>query len=254
MLEIKIISCLNDNYSYIIRDDKTNLVGVVDPSEFAPIDKSISKDFNKIDFIFNTHHHLDHVGANIELKNKYNSNIIGSKIDKDKIPGIDIFVGMDDEFKFGSITFKILFVPGHTKGHIAFFSQNEKLIFTGDTLFSLGCGRIFEGTYKDMFNSLNQIKCLPKDTKIYCGHEYTANNIKFCAKYDFNNKDLIKKLGWINERLDKKLPTIPTTIEDELKTNIFLRCDNSDIKNNLKMSNSSDELIFEKLRNLKDQF
>ena len=254
MFKVDIISCLSDNYSYLIHDTKKNIVGIIDPSEAAAVDKIITKKYNKLDFIFNTHHHFDHVGGNKELKQKYNSKIIGSEIDKERIPEIDILLNDKDIFLFGNTYFEIILVPGHTKGHIAFYSKKEKVLFTGDTLFSLGCGRIFEGTYKDMFNSLNQIKCLPKDTKIYCGHEYTANNIKFCAKYDFNNKDLIKKLGWINERLDKKLPTIPTTIEDELKTNIFLRCDNSDIKNNLKMSNSSDELIFEKLRNLKDQF
>jgi hydroxyacylglutathione hydrolase len=254
MLDINIISCLNDNYSYIIKDPKSGLVGVVDPSEFKVIDRWITKNFKRIDFILNTHHHSDHIGGNKELKKKYNAKIVGSKLDRERIADIDICLEEGEDFKFGSVSFKILFVPGHTIGHIAFFSKNEKIIFTGDTLFSLGCGRIFEGTYVQMFNSLNQIKYLPNDTKIYCGHEYTKNNLKFCIKYDKSNKDLDKKLNWVDERIKNRLPTVPTTIEEEMRTNIFLRCDNIGVKNNLGMSGSSEELVFEKLRNLKDIF
>lgn len=254
MLSIEIISCLNDNYSYIIYDNKSDLVGVVDPSEFKPIDRFISKKFKKINYIFNTHHHFDHIGGNQELKDKYNAKVICSKFDKNRIPGSEIFLQEEDEFKFGSIIFKIIFVPGHTNGHIIFYSEKEKVAFTGDTLFSLGCGRIFEGTYKQMFASLNKIKNFNKKTKIYCGHEYTKSNFDFCFKYDDENKELFKKLKFIEEKINKKLPTIPVTLEEELKTNIFLRCDNARVKEKLKMPRASEELIFEKLRDLKDKF
>lgn len=254
MLNINIIPCLNDNYSYIIQDKYTNTVGVIDPSEFHPIDKFLEKKYKKLDFILNTHHHFDHVGGNEELKKKYNSKVVGSKIDKNRIPGIDILVNEESSFAFGKIIFNIIFTPGHTKGHINFYSKDEDVIFTGDTLFSLGCGKVFEGTYKQMFDSLNKIKKLPKKTKIFCGHEYTKKNFDFCLRNEKNNNFHEKKLIWINSKLDKGLPTIPVTLEEELKTNIFLRCDNSAIKDNLKMSSSSDELVFEKLRNLKDDF
>ena len=254
MLNIEVISCLSDNYSYLIHDDITDLVGVIDPSEFSPINKLITKKYKKLDYILNTHHHFDHVGGNIELKKKYNSKIVGSKIDKDRIPEIDILLDDGENFKFGNINFISIHVPGHTKGHIAFYSESNKVIFTGDTLFSLGCGKVFEGTYKQMFDSLNKIKNLPRDTKIYCGHEYTRKNFDFCLKYEKNNELLKKKLNWINDRIDKKLPTIPISLEDELNTNIFLRCSNITIKNELKMSDSIEEQIFEKLRNLKDEF
>jgi hydroxyacylglutathione hydrolase len=254
MLNIQIVSCLNDNYSYIIHDEVSNLVGVIDPSEFKTIDKIISLKYKKIDYILNTHHHFDHVGGNQDLKKKYNSKIVASEKDKNRIAEIDILINDNKNFNFGKTQFKVLFTPGHTDGHIVFYCEKEKIIFTGDTLFSLGCGKVFEGTLKQMYDSLNKIKKLPKITKIYCGHEYTESNLKFCITFDPDNKYLIKKIEWIRNKRNKGLPTVPVTLEEELNTNIFLRCDNLAIKNNLKMSTSSDELIFEKLRNLKDKF
>jgi hydroxyacylglutathione hydrolase len=254
MVNIKTISCLSDNYSYIIHDSISNLVGVVDPSEFKTLDSYISKKYKKLDYIFNTHNHLDHVGGNRELKEKYSSKIIGSKKEKNVAPGADILLCEKDYFKFGSVNFDIIDVPGHTSGHIAFYLKNEGIIFTGDVLFSLGCGRIFEGDYVQMFNSLNKIKKLPKKTKIFCGHEYTKKNLDFCEKYEKSNKRLNKKKEWINSQLKKGMPTIPTLLEDELDTNIFLRCDNLSIKKGLEMIGSTDELVFRKLRNLKDEF
>ncbi len=254
MLNIDIIACLNDNYSYLIHNKEENIVGVVDQSEFKAVDNLVSKKYQKIDYILNTHHHIDHVDGNLELKKKYKSKVISSTIDKNRIPGIDFSFNENEKFKFGSIIFDIILVPGHTKGHIAFYSKVENVIFTGDTLFSLGCGRIFEGTANQMYDSLQKFKNLPKITKIYCGHEYTKNNLDFCLKYDFNNKELLKKSIWIKEQLNKNLPTVPTLLGEELNTNIFLRCDNIAIKNNLEMKASSDKLIFEQLRKLKDEF
>jgi len=167
MIDISIINCLSDNYSYLIKDKKTNLVGVVDPSNFKEVDQKITKTYKKLDFILNTHHHHDHVGGNKKLKQKYNSKVVGSKIDEFRIPEIDLKLSEGDFFKFGKINFETIFIPGHTRGHIAFFSQSEKIIFTGDTLFSLGCGRIFEGTYEQMFASLNKIKKLKRRKKNY---------------------------------------------------------------------------------------
>jgi hydroxyacylglutathione hydrolase len=254
MLNIETVFCLNDNYSYIINDKTSNTVGVIDPSEFKPIDDLISTKYKKLDYILNTHHHQDHIGGNQDLKNKYNSKIVGSEIDKTKIYGMDVLVNEGDILKFGNTEFKIIHVPGHTNGHISFYSKEAKIIFTGDALFSLGCGRLFEGSYQEMYSSLIKIKNLPKHTKIYCGHEYTKSNYKFCLAYDGSNKMLAKKLNWINSRLNKNLPTIPVTLEEELNTNIFLRCDNIAIKKQLEMTKASDELIFEKLRLLKDNF
>ena len=178
--------------------------------------------------------------GNLELKKKYKSSVIGFKGDKDRIPEIDTLVQDNQICKYGNFEFKILHVPGHTSGHIAYHFFNEKKIFTGDTLFSLGCGRIFEGTYKEMFSSLNKIKSLPEDTKIYCGHEYTLQNSKFCIKHEPENVNLQNKILKINENLKNNLPTIPSSVKDELECNIFLRAKNVE--------------SFSKLRDLKDNF
>ena len=196
-MKIEIIPCLNDNYSYLIHDQITNTVAIVDPSEFIPCDTIISKNYKKLDFILNTHHHYDHVGGNEELKKKYNSKVLGFKNDKNRIPHIDIVLKDNQEFKIGTLNFTTIFIPGHTSGHVAFYFKKEKVIFSGDTLFSLGCGRVFEGTYKQMFQSLNKLKDLPGETKVYCGHEYTFKNLEFCLKFNPNN-DFLKKRKMIS--------------------------------------------------------
>ena len=254
MLNIDIVPCLQDNYSFVVHDTKTNIVAIVDPSEFEPINKFIEKKLKKVDYIFNTHHHFDHTGGNLDLQKKYKARIIGSKKDEKRIPGIDIKLSDNENFKLGSIDFKVFLIPGHTNGHICFYSKSEKIIFTGDTLFSLGCGRVFEGTYLEMLNSINLIKKLPIDTRIYCGHEYTQKNLDFCIKYEINNSKLEEKKKWVTSKLSKKEPTIPVTVEEELNTNIFLRCDVLAIKKSLGMENSSEVEIFKKLRDLKDSF
>ena len=254
MLDVSIIKCLSDNYSYLIRDKKTNLVGVVDPSEFNSVDSKISKTFKKLDFILNTHHHDDHVGGNMDLKKKYNSKIVCSSYDESRIPGVDVKKSDGDRFSLGETDFKIIHIPGHTLGHIAFYSEKTNVIFVGDTLFSLGCGRIFEGTFEQMFASLEKIKNLSKNTMVYCGHEYTNKNGQFCISIDKENIKLRGRIEDAKSKTQKKLPTIPTTLGEELETNIFFRCDNKKIKSNLKMDNASKLEVFTKLRNLKDKF
>jgi hydroxyacylglutathione hydrolase len=254
MLDINIVPCLQDNYSFVIHNTETGTVGVVDPSEFEPINNFIKIKFKKIDYILNTHHHFDHTGGNLDLQKKYGAKIIGFKKDERRIPGINIKLSDNENFKLGNIDFEIFFIPGHTSGHICFYSKSEKVIFTGDTLFSLGCGKVFEGTHLEMLRSLNFIKKLPVDTKIFCGHEYTKKNLDFCIKYEINNSKLAERKEWIISRLDQKLPTIPTTLKEELNTNIFLRCDNLEVKKSLDMEDSTELEVFKKLRDLKDIF
>ncbi len=239
-MEVKIIPCLNDNYSYLIFDNSNKNACVIDPSESKPVIKAIEENKVKLKYILNTHHHYDHVGGNKELKEKYDSKIVGFKDDKDRIPEIDILVEDNQIWKEGNFEAKIYHIPGHTTGHIAFHFFKEKKIFTGDTLFSLGCGRIFEGTYEQMFNSLNKIKILPKDTEIYCGNEYTLKNGDFCLANDANNMKLKKKIEVIKKKLENNLPSIPTILGDEIECNIFLKAKNLD--------------SFSKLRDLKDNF
>ena len=239
-MKIQIIKCLQDNYSYLIIDETNLNACVVDPSESKPIIDFVESNNINLKYILNTHHHFDHVGGNIELKKKYNLSVVGFKNDKDRIPEIDILVDDQNIWKKGNFQAKIYHIPGHTSGHIAFHFFREKKIFTGDTLFSLGCGRIFEGTYEQMFNSLKKIKKLPKDTEIYCGHEYTLQNSNFCKVYDSDNLQLKKKIAKIKEKLKNKLPTVPTILDDEIRCNIFLK--------------AKDLQTFSKLRDLKDNF
>ena len=239
-MKVEIISCLQDNYSYLIIDETNNLACVVDPSEARPIIDYLKNKNINLKYILNTHHHFDHVGGNEELKKKYNAIVVGYKHDSERIPEIDILLEDNEIWERDNFVAKIIHVPGHTKGHICFNFYKEKLLFTGDTLFSLGCGKIFEGTYEQMFNSLKKIKQLPKDTEIYCGHEYTLQNSNFCITNDPKNLKLKEKIEKIKNNLKKNLPTIPTILEDELECNIFLKA------NDLK--------TFSKLRDLKDNF
>ncbi len=239
-MKVEIIKCLQDNYSYLIIDEKTQIACVIDPSEASPIINFLNNKKINLKYILNTHHHYDHVGGNIELKEKYNSKVIGFRGDKNRIPKIDILVDDNELWKKDNFEARIYHIPGHTSGHIAFHFFKEKKIFTGDTLFSLGCGRLFEGTHKQMFDSLKKIKQLPKDTQIYCGHEYTLQNSNFCIINDPKNLKLKKKILEIQDNLKKNLPTIPTTLEEELECNIFLK--------------TMDLERFSKLRDLKDNF
>ena len=239
-MKIKIIPCLQDNYSYLIINEENNTACVIDPSEADPIINYLENNKIKLNFILNTHHHYDHVGGNKILKEKYGARVIGYKGDKERIPEIDILLNDQETWIHDNFEAKIIYIPGHTLGHICFYFYKEKSVFTGDTLFSLGCGRIFEGTYSQMFNSLMKLKELPQDTNIYCGHEYTKKNSDFCLTHDKDNKNLKAKIEDINIKLKSSLPTIPSTIKDELECNIFLRSNNVE--------------TFSKLRDLKDNF
>ena len=239
-MRVEVIPCLQDNYSYLIIDKSNNSACVVDPSEAKPIMNFVEKENINLKYILNTHHHFDHVGGNKNLKKKYNSVVIGYKDDANRIPEIDILLEDNQIWKADNFEAKIMHIPGHTTGHICYHFFKEKLIFTGDTLFSLGCGKLFEGTYQDMFSSLKKIKKLSQDTKIYCGHEYTLQNSKFCIEYDPENTKLKNKIIEIKKKLENNLPTIPSTLKDEIECNIFLR--------------AKDVESFSKLRDLKDIF
>jgi len=239
-MKIEIIKCLHDNYAYILIDETNSLSIVIDPSESKPIIDYVEKNKLNLKFILNTHHHFDHVGGNKELKKKYNLKVIGFKGDKNRIPEIDISLNDKEIWRNNNFETKIYHIPGHTSGHICYHFFKQNILFTGDTLFSLGCGRIFEGTYEEMFSSLQLIKSLPLDTKIYCGHEYTLKNSDFCINYDKENSALKDKIKLIKKKIDNGLPSIPSTIEEELECNIFLK--------------SKDLRSFSKLRDLKDKF
>jgi hydroxyacylglutathione hydrolase len=239
-VKIEIIKCLTDNFSYLLINEKNLDTCVVDPGEANPVLEYIKKNNLNLKYILNTHHHGDHIGGNNILKSKFDAKILAFEDDKDRIPMIDIPLKDNQVWKDGMFEFKVIHVPGHTSGHICFHFFYEKTVFTGDTLFSLGCGRIFEGSYEDMFNSLLRLKVLPPETKVYFGHEYTLNNAIFCQRFDQNNSELNKKILNIKKKLDSGFPSVPSTIKDELNCNIFLRAKNQE--------------EFSKLRDLKDNF
>ena len=252
MLNIIIVPCLNDNYAYVCYNNKKDAF-VVDPSEFKPVSHFIESNKLNLKFILNTHHHFDHVGGNYELKQKYNCKIVGSKLDEERIPGIDILLNDEDQWKFDEKTAEIIEIPGHTIGHIAFYFKNEKIVFTGDTLFSLGCGRLFEGTPEMMWSSLKKLRELPDDTKIYCGHEYTLSNAKFIESL-FSNDLIDEKIKKLKQLELNQIPSIPTTVKEEKKLNLFLQSDSTELKQKLNIETKNDIETFAYLRNLKDSF
>ncbi len=253
-IKIKIIPCLTDNYAYILHDMLSNKTTLIDAPDFNPINKVLEKEKWGLDNILITHHHSDHIAGIDKLVNKYNPKIFGAESDIKRLPPLDVTLADRDKFSVSNLIFKTIDVSGHTIGHLAFYCPSEKIIFTGDSLMTLGCGRIFEGTPKQMFESLNQLKELPKETIVYSGHEYADKNAQFALTVDPKNYCLIDQSKKIKDNLIKGIPNVALSLEDEKRTNPFLRSDNFAIKTALGMENSSDLEIFTVLRELKDTF
>ena len=252
--EITTIKSLTDNYIWILRNNSDNLTAVIDPGESDSVNKTLKKNQWDLNQIINTHHHYDHTDGNSKLKEKWNAELVAPKQEKNKIPNIDIEVKDGDLINLAGLKAKVIHTPGHTIGHVVYYLENEKILFAGDTIFSLGCGRVFEGSMEDMYLSLKKIKNLDPKTLIYCGHEYTENNLKFAKEVEKQNNDFNFFSNKISNLKELDLPTIPTVLEDELKCNPFLRTNNPDIALYFGVSNDSDLEIFSKLRDLKDKF
>ena len=253
-MDIHIIPCLKDNYAYIVENKKTKNACVIDPSESEPVINFLKNNKLNLKYILNTHHHADHIGGNLELKKKFNSQILGFEKDKNRIPGIDIFLNDKQIWNFEGSDVLVEHVPGHTSAHIFYYFKNEESVFTGDTLFSFGCGRLFEGSYLEMVNSLKKIKSLPLKTKIFCGHEYTISNLKFCMELDKNNSELKEKYNQISNNIKNKLPSVPSTLGDEIRLNIFLKFDDLNFKKRIGLGDLNEVDFFKKIRDLKDNF
>ena len=251
---IEIIPCLSDNYAYLIRDEKTNKNILVDAPEYGPIETYLDKKSLSLDAILITHHHNDHIDGIKYLKKKYSPKVIGAKRDKHRLPPLDVEVEEGKELKIGSKTFEIYDVDGHTIGHIAYGLMEDKALFSGDSLMVMGCGRLFEGTPEDMWKSLKKLKQLPKDIMIYSGHEYTKSNIEFALSVDPQNEKLKARRKKELERLQKGIPTVPSTLREELDTNPFLRESDPSIADHLNMTNLDPISRFAKIRALKDNF
>ncbi|XP_051133136.1 probable hydroxyacylglutathione hydrolase 2, chloroplastic [Andrographis paniculata] len=254
-LQIELVPCLRDNYAYLLHDVDTGTVGVVDPSEALPIIDALNRKNWNLNYILNTHHHYDHTGGNLDLKGRYGAKVIGSGSDAERIPGIDIALNDGDKWMFASHEVVVIATPGHTRGHISFYFPGSKSIFTGDTLFSLSCGKLFEGTPDQMLNSLRKITSLPDDTNVYCGHEYTLSNSKFALSIEPGNKELQSYANHVAHLRNKGLPTIPTTISKEKMCNPFLRTSSSEIRKSLNIPGTAEDgVALGAIRQAKDNF
>ena len=253
-LEIHQIPVLNDNYLYLFKEPDSGLVGIVDPAVSGPVLDKLKELGWKLTHIINTHHHMDHTGANLELKEKTGCIIVGAKKDAERIPGIDIGVEDGDIFEFGSQKAQIFEVPGHTVGHIAYWFKESDALFCGDTLFALGCGRLFEGTPAQMWDSLQKFRKLPDQTKVYCAHEYTEANGRFAVSIDPKNDALKRRFAEIVEMRKKKLPTVPSSLGEEKATNPFMRADDPVLASELHLSGADPVTIFAETRHRKDNF
>ena len=254
MLEINQISVLRDNYIYLINDTSTGATAVVDPALAMPVLEQLDARNWQLDSILNTHHHSDHVGANLELKRKTDCTIIGAENDMQRIPGIGRTVVEGDVVMIGEHRATVLEVPGHTSAHIAYWFEEDAVLFCGDTLFSLGCGRLFEGTPEQMWNSLKKLRQLPECTEIYCAHEYTESNARFALQLEPNNGGLQEIAQIIQRQRARKLPTIPSTLRLEKQFNPFLRVDDCAFKAAVGMKNADPVQVFAAIRRQKDNF
>jgi len=251
-LEIDIVPCLSDNYAYLIHDKEAGLTAIVDPSEPEPVKKALAAKGYKLTHILNTHHHFDHTGGNLPLKEQFGAEIVGPGKDRERIPGIDTGVSEDAPWQFGQHKVQILEVPAHTKSAITFVVDGAA--FTGDTLFAMGCGRLFEGTPAMMWSSLSKLMTLPDATRIYCGHEYTLSNGKFALTLEPANAALKARFAAVEVARARGAPTVPSTMAEEKATNPFLRPTSKELRKSLGMESASDVDVFGETRKRKDNF
>src|SRR5947207_13259024 len=251
-LEIELVPCLRDNYAYLVRDADDGVCAVVDPSEAAPVRVALAARGWRLTHILNTHHHPDHTGGNSRLKEEFGAKVIGPGKDRERIPALDTGVDESTAFALGSHRARVLEIPAHTRAHIAFAFEADEAVFTGDTLFARGWGRLFEGTPEMMWRSLSKLMTLPDCMRVYCGHEYTLNNGRFALTLEPANEDLAARMRDVENRRFEGAPTIPSTIGLEKKTNPFLRPDSREIRRTLDMESASDVAVIDEIRDRKD--
>jgi hydroxyacylglutathione hydrolase len=253
-LEIVRIPCLSDNYVWLAREPASGAVAVVDPADPAPVRAALDARGWRLTHILNTHHHADHIGGNLALRQATGCTIVGPRADRDRIPGIEIEVGDGDRFALGAETAQVFDVPGHTRGHIAYFFAASRALFCGDTLFALGCGRMFEGTAPQMWASLSKLRALPDDTRVHCAHEYTQSNARFALHVDPDNADLRARSAGIDALRARGEATVPSLLGEEKRTNPFLRADDPVLARAHGLDAGDPAAVFGFLRRSKDQF
>lgn len=253
-LEIHQFPCLSDNYGVLIHDVGAGVTASIDAPDAAAVEAALQAKGWQLTHILVTHHHQDHTQGNEHLKAATHCEIIGPTGEADKVPGIDKRVGEGDTFKFGSYDVEVMVTPGHTAGHIIYYIPAAKVAFVGDTLFAMGCGRVFEGNMEQMWSGVAKIAKLPPETVLYCGHEYTVANAEFAISVEPGNTALQKRLAEVKALRASGKPTLPTTVAKELATNPFIRADSPEIRANLGLQNASDAEVFAEVRTRKNNF
>ncbi|WP_047307362.1 hydroxyacylglutathione hydrolase [Rhodopseudomonas palustris] len=250
--DIRIVPCLTDNFGYLVHDPSTGATASIDAPEAAPLIAALEKEGWKLTDILVTHHHGDHVGGIAELKNKYHCRVHAPHDANAKIADADVRVEERDVVRIGSLTARVLETPGHTLDHVSYVFDDDRALFAADTLFSIGCGRVFEGTYPMMWESLLKLRALPDDFRLYCGHEYTASNVKFALGIEPGNADLQARAKQVEAlRADGK-PTIPVTLGEEKKANVFLRADVPSVADAVGLSGAPAAEVFGEIRERKN--
>lgn len=256
MLEVLRVPALSDNYIYLLHEPESGLTAAVDPAEPEPVLLALRQKGWRLQLILNTHHHSDHVGGNLALKQETGCSIIASQWDRDnnRIPGIDRGVGEGDRVQLGRSVARVMAVPGHTLGHVAYLFSQDGLLFCGDTLFGMGCGRLFEGSPDQMWGSLQKLRRLPPSTQVYCAHEYTEANGRFALTVEPDNAELVARMQAVASLRRNGLPTVPLRLAEELATNPFLRPESVGLRTTLGLKDGTDVEVFAATRRLKDEF
>jgi len=254
MLKIIQLPVLTDNYIYLLHDTETGSTAVVDPTLSQPVLDVLKQHGWQLDWILNTHHHHDHVGGNLELKTQTGCKVIAANADKNRIPGFDQGVDDGDVISIGQHTAKVFATHGHTSGHVVYYFAEAAVLFCGDTLFGMGCGRLFEGSAEQMWQSLQKLKALPGNTLVYCAHEYTQANGRFALTMEPENLALQQRMVEVDQLREKNQPTVPSTLQQELDTNPFLREDSLVLQQHINRVGETPAAIFAEVRRLKDHF
>lgn len=252
--EVEQFMCRSDNFGVLIHDRQSGETALVDAPEERPILEAIERTGWTPSLLLTTHHHPDHVEANLALKERFGLTIVGPRTEASKIPGIDRQVAEGDKVPFGGEEAEVIETPGHTAGHITFYFPRSGIAFAGDTLFALGCGRLLEGKPPQMLASLRKLAELPPETVVYCGHEYTQANARFALSVDPTNSALKERAAKVEALRAEGRPTLPTTIGEEMAANPFLRWHDKEIRRNLGMENAPDVEVFAEIRHRKDVF
>ncbi len=253
-LEIVQVPVLSDNYAYLLHEPETGATGVVDPGAAEPVQQALKEQGWSLTHILNTHHHGDHTGGNAPLQKQYDAAVVASREDQQRIPGLTHAVGDGETFMLGNATATVLAVPGHTGGHIAFWFPESLALFSGDALFVLGCGRVFEGTPAMMWASLDKMRRLPDEAQVYCAHEYTQKNAQFALTIEQDNEALQRRAQTIADLRRAGRPTVPASMAEERAANPFLRCDEPAVAEAVGLPGAAPEKVFAEVRRRKDGF